>query len=67
MLVLTMKKDDKVYIQSPCGNDTKLITVQFIEKSGSQVNIGFDAPKDIKIDREVVFKKKYPGVIKDGQ
>ncbi len=49
MLVLSRKRDEKVMI----GDDV-IITV--IEIRGDKVRLGFDAPKEVPVHREEVFK-----------
>lgn len=53
MLVLTRHQGERIRI----GND---ITITVIEAGSNRVRLGFDAPKDVVVDREEVFllKKK---------
>lgn len=53
MLVLTRHQGERIRI----GND---ITITVIEADSNRVRLGFDAPKDVVVDREEVFllKKK---------
>ncbi len=50
MLVLSRKKDEKIII-----DDKIKVTVLAIE--GNQVQIGIDAPQDIEIYREELYRK----------
>lgn len=52
MLILTMKPGDRVLI-----GDNTWVTLTRI--NGSQVGIGFDAPKDVKIIRESVLVRDH--------
>ena len=49
MLVLTRKKEEKIWI----GND---ISFSIIEIRGDKVRIGIDAPKDVAVHRDEVKK-----------
>ena len=49
MLVLTRKKEEKIWI----GND---ISFSIIEIRGDKVRIGIDAPKEIAVHRDEVKK-----------
>ena len=48
MLILTRKTNEKIKI----GNE---ITLSIIEIKGEQVKIGVEAPKEVKVFRQVVF------------
>ena len=50
MLVLSRKKDEKIII-----GDNIEITV--VDVSGDQVQLGIDAPKEIEIHREEIYRK----------
>ncbi|MDX2505150.1 MAG: carbon storage regulator CsrA [Gammaproteobacteria bacterium] len=50
MLILTRKDNESLFI----GDDIK-ITVLGVK--GNQVRIGIDAPKDIDVHREVVYRR----------
>ena len=49
MLVLTRKKEEKIWI----GND---ISFSIIEIRGDKVRIGINAPKDVAVHRDEVKK-----------
>lgn len=51
MLILTGKVSDVFYI----GDD---VTATIIGIQGNQVRLGFNAPDEVEIDREVVRMKK---------
>ena len=53
MLVLSRKVGEKVFI----GND---IIISVLETGKSEVKLGFDAPKEIKIFREEVLIAQLP-------
>lgn len=50
MLVLTRREGEKLII----GGD---VTVTVLSIKGSQVRFGIDAPKDVKIHREEVYRR----------
>ncbi|MEJ6950168.1 carbon storage regulator CsrA [Natronospora cellulosivora (SeqCode)] len=50
MLVLTRKKDEKIMI----GED---IVITIVEVDNNKVKLGIDAPKEIEILREEVYKE----------
>ena len=50
MLVLTRKKDEKIII-----DDDIVITV--VEMDNNTVKIGIDAPEDIEIHREEIYRQ----------
>lgn len=58
MLVLGRKKDERVFIT--CPNGTR-ITVIVCRHNNDRCEIGFDAPDDVKIDREEVADIKREG------
>ncbi len=47
MLVLTLKKNERVFI----GED---ICVEYSERQGDKVRVGFMAPRDVEIMREEI-------------
>lgn len=49
MLVLTRKRDEKVMI-----GDNIVVTV--VEIRGDKVRLGFEAPAEIRVDREEVYE-----------
>jgi carbon storage regulator len=55
MLVLTRKKDQQIVI-----DDVIRVTVIAIE--GNRVRLGFEAPLDVKIDREEVHRRSTEAV-----
>jgi len=54
MLVLTRRAGEVIII----GDDIK-ITVMSI--NGQQARIGIDAPKEVSVDREEIYKRKQVG------
>lgn len=50
MLLLTRKNDESIYI----GDD---IQITILEVKGNQVRIGINAPKDIDVHREEVYRR----------
>lgn len=52
MLVMTHRKDDKIYI----GDS---IVVSVVEVSGGKVKLGFAAPKDVHIMRDKVKERDH--------
>jgi carbon storage regulator len=51
MLVLSRKKDEKIYI----GDN---IVIMIVDIRGDQVQVGIDAPEDVPVDREEVRADK---------
>jgi carbon storage regulator len=51
MLVLTRKVGETIRI-----ND---IVVKVVRVNGDTVRIGVEAPKDVRVDREEVYRRKY--------
>lgn len=49
MLILTRRPGETIAITTPSGETIK---VQFIERKGNQIRLGFDAPKEITIMRD---------------
>lgn len=58
MLILTRSVGEKIKI----GDD---ITVVVLKIDSNQVRIGIDAPKDIQVHREEVYKRIQDGVPMD--
>lgn len=54
MLILTRKPDEDIIIQCPDGNVIKIVTLSI--DSPHRVRLGFDAPKDFRIDRKEIFE-----------
>lgn len=52
MLVLSRKKEESIII-----NDN--IVIKIVDVRGDKVRIGIEAPKNVTIDREEVYEKKY--------
>ena len=50
MLILTLKKDEKMFI----GDN---ITIKVVEIRGKQIRIGIEAPADVLVLREKLAKK----------
>jgi len=55
MLILTLKKDEKIFI----GEN---ISVTMVQIRGNDVRVGIDAPTDITILRDKVLKKQIPDI-----
>jgi carbon storage regulator CsrA len=55
MLKLTQRPGESVVITLPDG---RLIKVTCWEVRGNQVLIGYDAPREIVIDREAIWRRK---------
>lgn len=53
MLVLSRKKDEKIIILL---GDGVIVECTVVEIQGGKVRLGWNAPKDIPIHREEVFK-----------
>lgn len=54
MLVLSRKKDERVVI----GTGPTTVTVKVVEVRGDKVRLGFEAAKEVPIDREEVYEAK---------
>jgi carbon storage regulator len=50
MLVLSRRVQEKIKIADD-------ITITILEVSGSQVRVGIDAPRDIPVNREEIYKR----------
>jgi len=55
MLVLTQGNGETVVITLP---DKRLIRVTAFSNHGGRVKMGYDAPKDVAVDREVIWQRK---------
>lgn len=49
MLILSRKRDESIIIDGR-------ITISIVDIKGDQVKLGIDAPREVKIHREEVFK-----------
>ena len=56
MLVLSRKRDEKIFVQIP-GIDEK-IEITVVQIDSSRVRLGFNAPKDVIILRKELEEKK---------
>ena len=57
MLILTRKKGESLHI----GDNIKIVITEI---KGGDVRIGVDAPKDIEVHREEIYKKIQSGAAK---
>jgi carbon storage regulator len=57
MLILTRKLNEEIVIDGE-------ITIKIISVSENQVKLGFDAPKNIEINRKEVFEKVKESLLK---
>lgn len=57
MLILTRKLNEEIVIDGE-------ITIKIISISENQVKLGFDAPKNIEINRKEVFEKVKESLLK---
>ncbi len=57
MLILTRKLNEEIVIDGE-------ITIKIISISENQVKLGFDAPKNIEINRKEVFEKVKESLMK---
>lgn len=55
MLVLSRKKDQKIMITTPSGEE---IMVMIVEIRGDKVRLGVKCARDIVVDREEVYLNK---------
>lgn len=53
MLIINRKKGERIYI----GDDTELV---ILEVKGDRVKLGFEAPRELKIDRAEVRHGQVP-------
>ena len=62
MLTLRRKVDEDVIITFP-GTDAPVeVTVRVLEIKGSIIALGFDGPKDVRIDRKEVHERRKKNV-----
>lgn len=54
MLVLSRKENESVVARI----DGRLVKITVTEIRGDKVRLGFEAPRDIEVDREEVFERK---------
>ena len=52
MLILTRRVGEALMV----GNDTKIVVLGV---KGSQIRLGINAPKDVKVHREEIYDKIY--------
>ncbi len=57
MLILTRKLNEEIVIDGE-------VTIKIISISENQVKLGFDAPKNIQINRKEVFEKVKESLLK---
>lgn len=57
MLILTRKLNEEIIIDGE-------ITIKIISISENQVKLGFDAPKNIEINRKEIFEKVKESLLK---
>jgi len=55
MLILTRRPDESVFILD--DTNCRKIEIKFLAVKGSQVRMGIEAPKDIKIYRNEVYDR----------
>lgn len=53
MLILTRKTDQAIVI----GEGEQAITVRIMKNDRGQVRLGIDAPKEVPVHREEIYKK----------
>ena len=59
MLVLARKEKQSVYlIVKGLDGEEIVIQVCVVEAAGDQVRLGFDAPREVDIEREEIFKAR---------
>ena len=54
MLVLSRKKSEQVIITVPPSAETRTVSMMVVEIRGDKVRVGFDADRDITINRKEV-------------
>jgi carbon storage regulator CsrA len=62
MLVFTRKTGEAVVVTGRIG-DRHLLTVKVIETLGGRVRLGFDADRDVVVDRSEVWARKNTSVV----
>lgn len=60
MLHLTMKRGNSVLVNVPPSNEAKIIQLIFKGRSGDDLKIGVDAPKECRISREETHTEYHP-------
>lgn len=55
MLVLKRYEDERVIIKTPSG---ELIKVMIVKTDRNSVKVGFEADRDVTIDREEVYERR---------
>lgn len=63
MLILSRKKSEAVYIGDP-KNPGAFIKLTVVEIRGDKVRLGVEAPKDIPVHRDEVFRAIHPEYFK---
>jgi carbon storage regulator len=58
MLVVSRKEHQEVFIDVPPSSETRRIVVSVPEIRGDKVRLGFDADRDIIVDRSEVAEAK---------
>ncbi len=58
MLVLSGSKGQRIIVHNDTG---VILTIEIVQTSSNKMVLGFEASKDIKIDREKIYKKKQEG------
>ncbi|NRB42041.1 MAG: carbon storage regulator [Pseudomonadales bacterium] len=60
MLVLTRKVEEKViiYTKNTNGTNTVLATIKVTETKESNVKLSIDAPSEVIVDRDEIYRKK---------
>lgn len=51
MLVLTLRENERIMV----GDNIKITLVKLY---GDRISIGFDAPREVQIDREKIYQEK---------
>lgn len=58
MLILTRRVGETTYLTVPPSDEELVITVTVLGVKGNQVRTGTEAPAEVSIDREEVYKRK---------
>ncbi len=58
MLVLSRKINEKVIISVPPAASVTTVTIAVVEITGGKIRLGFEAPQEVRIDREEVSLKR---------